>query len=99
MRRADADEAAAKKVAKETVHEVRPLPDVVPGADPGPSSVIRHLIVGLLGAVILYGALYAYMEVLTYRYGERNRFFQIVNADADAQWIILGASRALPLEF
>lgn len=53
----------------------------------------------LIGAMI-YSALLMGSEWLTYRQGDRNPFFRIITAEqSHHDWIILGASHAMPLDF
>lgn len=50
--------------------------------------------------LLVYGALYVFAEVLAYRYGDRNPFFQAATIEGDARTLaILGSSRALPLTY
>ena len=47
-----------------------------------------------------YAALYAGSEYLVYRYGEKNRFFMSATAPRqEYDFVILGASHAMPLDF
>src|SRR5262245_13890786 len=53
----------------------------------------------LIGAVV-YLALYAAAEALVYAYGQKNRFFMIKTAPlASYDYVVLGASHAMPLDF
>jgi hypothetical protein len=62
--------------------------------------LILRVLSALLLSLLLYGGLYAFAEYLVYEYGYRNRFYQIATADQGVDYlVILGASRALPLEF
>lgn len=59
-------------------------------------SAISFLAIGLA----LYVAVYAAAESLMYRNGRSNAFFKIATASgADFDWVILGASHAMPLDF
>ncbi len=53
----------------------------------------------LLGALVLYGALYAAAETLVYSHGEKSPLFRIATTAQDHDIVILGASHALPLDF
>jgi len=53
----------------------------------------------LLGAAVLYGALYAGAEALVHTYGEKSPLFRIASDTQDHDIVILGASHALPLDF
>lgn len=58
--------------------------------------VLRFISVGLA----LYISLFAFAEVLVYRNGHDNPFFKIVTADQQHyDWLIMGASHAMPLSF
>lgn len=56
---------------------------------------VLALVIGLL----IYLSLYAYVEGLTWRMAESNRFYRILTAEPPVKLVILGASRALPLEY
>jgi hypothetical protein len=50
--------------------------------------------------LVLYGAAYYACERLVYRTGDTNPFFKIETAERDGfDWVILGASHAMPLDF
>jgi hypothetical protein len=50
--------------------------------------------------MLLYLGIYALSERLLYRTGDSNPFFKIATAEArDFDWIVLGASHAMPLDF
>lgn len=54
----------------------------------------------VLGALLVYVALYAWSEYLVYEHAERNRFFMISNtAPQRYDFVILGASHAMPLGY
>lgn len=60
----------------------------------------RGALIFVLIGLGLYALLYAGSEALVYRYGEKNRFFMIrTAAPANYDYVILGASRAMPLDF
>ncbi len=53
----------------------------------------------LIGLAIYFG-LYAWSEVLVYRHGEANRFFMVrTTPPTDFDYVILGASHAMPFSF
>lgn len=58
-------------------------------------------IVGFVAiAIALYAALYAGSEALVYAYGQKNRFFMVKTAPSvDYDYVVLGASHAMPLDF
>jgi hypothetical protein len=50
--------------------------------------------------LVLYAAVYYAAERLVYRTGDSNPFFKIATLDApQVDWVILGASHAMPLDF
>lgn len=63
---------------------------------PPRGTVLRFLSVGLA----LYIALFAFAELLVYRNGHDNPFYKIATADRQHyDWLIMGASHAMPLSF
>lgn len=59
-------------------------------------STLLFVAIGLL----LYAAVYAGAERLLYRTGDTNPFFKIAtSAERSYDWVILGASHAMPLDF
>mgnify|MGYP000660488966 CR=1 FL=1 len=59
-------------------------------------SAMLFLSIGL----VLYLALYALAEWLTYRTGDTNPFFKMATAErTEFDWVILGASHAMTLDF
>ncbi|MGY3617068.1 hypothetical protein [Bradyrhizobium sp. USDA 10063] len=59
-------------------------------------SVVAFCLIGLL----IYVGVYAGAEYLVYRNGRSNPFFKIATADnAEFDWVILGPSHAMPLDF
>jgi hypothetical protein len=59
-------------------------------------SALLFVAIGL----VLYAGLYCAAEVLLYRTGKSNPFYKIAVAErAEFDWLILGASHALPLDF
>lgn len=59
------------------------------------SSSLAFVAIGLA----IYAALLGGSEWLVMRYGHMNPIFKIERADADYDWVILGASHAMPLDF
>jgi hypothetical protein len=60
------------------------------------SSGIAFLLIGAL----IYAAIYSGAEMLLFRNGHANPFFKIATANEKAfDWVILGASHAMPLDF
>ena len=63
---------------------------------PHRGAVLRFLAIGLA----LYVALFAVAELLVYRNGHDNPFYKIATADRQHyDWLIMGASHAMPLSF
>ena len=63
-------------------------------------SLFRKAFVFAAIGVLLYAAAYYASERLQYRTGDTNPFFKIETAEHDAyDWVILGASHAMPLDF
>ena len=60
---------------------------------------LRRITAFLGIGAILYLLLLCGSEVLVRRTGERNPFFRIATATTDQDWLILGASHAMPLSF
>lgn len=61
--------------------------------------VFRSVVFVVIG-LFLYAMAYAASEGLVYRYGEKNRFFAVKTARlANYDFVILGASHAMPLGF
>ena len=59
-------------------------------------SAVAFIAIGLL----IYAGLYFAAEQLMYRNGHSNPFFKIATATTkDFDWVILGASHAMPLDF
>lgn len=59
-------------------------------------SALLFVAIGLL----IYAAVFAAAERLAFRNGHSNPFFKIATAEApDYDWVILGASHAMPLDF
>lgn len=73
-----------------------PLPADPPGGEAWrPGRIALFLALGL----VLYAALFAGSEALVRRTGDRNPFFRIAQAPAEVDWLVLGASHAMPLDF
>ncbi len=69
------------------------------GARAKPSLARSAALFVAIGAV-LYLALYAWSERLVYRTGDSNPFFKIATAPRSGfDWVVLGASHAMPLDF
>jgi hypothetical protein len=67
---------------------------------PKESSLARRAVLFVGIGVLLYLAVYALSEWLVYRTGNSNPFFKIATAETrDFDWVILGASHAMPLDF
>jgi hypothetical protein len=63
-------------------------------------SILRTALAFAAIGVLLYAAAYYASERLVYRTGDTNPFFKIETAEHDAyDWVILGASHAMPLDF
>lgn len=60
-----------------------------------PGRIAGFLALGL----VLYAALFVWSENVLQKHGGRNPFFRIQHAPPQTQWIVLGASHALPLGF
>lgn len=72
------------------------MEDTIEIPPPRKRTVVAFL---LLGALI-YLALFGIAEALVYRNGHDNPFFKIATTDRqDYDWVILGASHAMPLDF
>lgn len=60
------------------------------------TSTVAFVAIGLL----IYAGIYAGAEWLVYRNGQSNPFFKIARANVGSfDWVILGASHAMPLDF
>ena len=60
---------------------------------------VSALLFGAIG-LLIYAGLYYGAEQLLYRTGRSNPFFKIaMAAERDVDWVILGASHAMPLDF
>ena len=63
-------------------------------------SILRTALAFAAIGVVLYAAAYYASERLLYRTGDTNPFFKIETAEFEAyDWVILGASHAMPLDF
>jgi len=63
-------------------------------------SLLRPALWFTLIGLVLYGALFAASEALVLRHGRSNPFFKIARTPEPAvDWIVLGASHAMPLDF
>jgi hypothetical protein len=63
-------------------------------------SLLKSALVFAGLGLILYGAVYYASERLVYRTGDSNPFFKIATIkDRTYDWVILGASHAMPLDF
>jgi hypothetical protein len=72
------------------------MEDAVEIAPPRKRTVVAFLLLG----VLIYLALFGIAEALVYRNGHANPFFKIATADRqDYDWLVLGASHAMPLDF
>lgn len=70
----------------------------MPGSDRDswrPGRIALFLALGLA----LYAGLFAWADRLTLRHGDRNPLYRIVTAPGRADWLVLGASHAMPLGF
>src|SRR5262249_13071678 len=69
-------------------------------AKPAHRRALRGAVGFVLVGVALYLALYAAAEALVYAYGQKNRFFMVKSAPlASYDYVVLGASHAMPLDF
>ncbi len=68
-------------------------------ATPTPRRLARAAALFAVLGLLLYGALYVASEQLMLRQGHANPFFRIATAQQPADWIVLGASHAMPLDF
>lgn len=63
-------------------------------------SLLKSALVFAGIGLLLYGAVYYASERLVYRTGDSNPFFKMATAEERAyDWVILGASHAMPLDF
>lgn len=53
----------------------------------------------LAGAALIYAGLYVWSDRLVRTYGDRNPFYRIETAPQRVDWLVLGASHAMPLGF
>jgi hypothetical protein len=60
-----------------------------------PWRIIAFVAIGLM----LYAALYAWSDRISRAYGAGNPFYRILAAPAHSDWVVLGASHALPFGF
>lgn len=73
----------------------------MPGSENTPDGTWRpRRILGFLGlGLVFYLALFAWSDRLARENGDRNPFYRIATAPAETDWLILGASHAMPLGF
>jgi hypothetical protein len=72
------------------------MEDTIEITPPRKRAVVAFLLLGIL----IYLALFGIAEALVYRNGHANPFFKIATADRqDYDWVILGASHSMPLDF
>jgi hypothetical protein len=67
---------------------------------PPPATTLRSAVMFLAIGLALYVAAFAVSERLAYRAGHDNPFFKIATTDRqEFDWVILGASHAMPFDF
>ncbi len=64
------------------------------------TGLVRSAVLFVAIGALLYFGVYAFSERLLYRTGDSNPFFKIETSETrDFDWVILGASHAMPLDF